>query len=206
MNSSSKSSPWGAIQSSTRVAEGIRYVSTSSHGGVLLSAERNRKVPEYMRLRGGAYEHDNAIAVPMVVFAEEFAKAEKKTVDEIKTEALLRLREWQPNEYEEYTGIAIKEGESYTRDRDRFSEVNRENLVVISAIAIDGLMVHCTARVGGHDRLVSEPERYFLVPRDEYRTRSRHGFIIDPEKHSEMSLAAGIALQDALAQDGIPTP
>ncbi len=38
------SSPWGAVQQSEVIAEGIVRVQTASHGGILLSAERYAQV------------------------------------------------------------------------------------------------------------------------------------------------------------------
>lgn len=42
-------SPWGAVQTAMRVAAGIWFVSTASHGGYLLSTERRLAMPEHLK-------------------------------------------------------------------------------------------------------------------------------------------------------------
>jgi hypothetical protein len=51
-------SPWGKIQDVRELAEGAWMVSTAGHGGIKLSAARNRKVPAPAREPGGWYEED----------------------------------------------------------------------------------------------------------------------------------------------------
>ena len=48
-----KSSPWGSVQSCERIAGGIYSICTASHGGIKLSRQRNRIMPDYMRCEGG---------------------------------------------------------------------------------------------------------------------------------------------------------
>ena len=43
------SSPWGSIQQADRLAAGIWSVMTASHGGILLSDERQEAMPEALR-------------------------------------------------------------------------------------------------------------------------------------------------------------
>lgn len=43
-----RSSPWGRIQDSAKLAEGVWKVSTASHGGIWLSPERAGLVPGYV--------------------------------------------------------------------------------------------------------------------------------------------------------------
>lgn len=57
-------SPWGEIQHCVELAPGAWLVSTSSHGGVKLDAERNREIPSIARRRGGWYEEDCDAAIP----------------------------------------------------------------------------------------------------------------------------------------------
>lgn len=64
--------PWGAPQHITLLAEGIRSVSTGSHGGIKLSAERNEQMPDYMRNDDGWYEEDSEWAKVTVVFQDAF--------------------------------------------------------------------------------------------------------------------------------------
>ena len=69
--------PWGASQQVTEVAPGIRWVSTASHGGFHLDAERNAKVPWVWRAasfagRGmdGWYEEDCDWSMVVLTFPD----------------------------------------------------------------------------------------------------------------------------------------
>ena len=71
--------PWGIIQSAHEVLPGIWSVSTSSHGGLCLSAERTNHIP-YPFLAAsfngegilGFFEEDCDMMIPMVVFEDEY--------------------------------------------------------------------------------------------------------------------------------------
>ncbi len=70
--------PWGETQGPPEeIAPGITVVSTSSHGGVHLSADRSARIPElakrYAERWSGSrrwYEEDVAACVPILVFPE----------------------------------------------------------------------------------------------------------------------------------------
>ena len=69
--------PWGVAQTVTVIADGIESVSTSSHGGIRLSAERQAQMPErFVGLnkygRGCWYEEDCEWALVAVAFPEHF--------------------------------------------------------------------------------------------------------------------------------------
>ena len=49
--------PWGVAQDRERIAEGITFYSTPSHGGFHLSRERNAKVPERYRAYAAMWSH-----------------------------------------------------------------------------------------------------------------------------------------------------
>ena len=71
-------SPWGQIQHSTDIAEGIRSVQTASHGGILLSpprlAEFRAKFPNFEPWAGvaGAFEEDCDWAAVALAFPQYF--------------------------------------------------------------------------------------------------------------------------------------
>ena len=46
------SSPWGSVQGGEEIAPGIVSVWTSSHGGILLSSERLKAMPEALKRIG----------------------------------------------------------------------------------------------------------------------------------------------------------
>ena len=78
-----KSTPWGAAQDATTLAEGIISYSTAGHGGIWLSAERREQLIErtgklcvYSNLKnflGGLewWEEDCDWAIPYYFFREE---------------------------------------------------------------------------------------------------------------------------------------
>ncbi len=66
-----KSSPWGPIEDEEIIADGIRRVSTSNHGGWLLSPERQAKVPQHLLNQGGAYEEDGEYKLVALAFPDE---------------------------------------------------------------------------------------------------------------------------------------
>jgi hypothetical protein len=60
-----KHSPWGAVDHGERIAEGVFFVSTPSHGGFKLAAALNLRIPAAFRREGGWYEEDCDEAIPV---------------------------------------------------------------------------------------------------------------------------------------------
>ena len=196
-------SPWGTVDYVSRRAVGITNVGTASHGGVKLSPGRNREVHEVWRRPGGWYEEDCEWAIVAVTFPECYSPEHAAT-------ARTTARNWFPDEYEVVTGERIQPGESYVRDEQIFNAEHAGDWVTTAAIALeepgavdrivrdDGVtggfrlvrgeqkMVKVWARIGG--RSATGPEtRAFLVPADDYATRSRFGFVVDPDKYPEIA-------------------
>ena len=75
-------SPWGGVDHAKQVAPGIWAVSTSTHGGLLLSPQRMEALPEWAQqfkpFAGPreAFEEDVDFAVPVLAFRDEFPRAE----------------------------------------------------------------------------------------------------------------------------------
>jgi len=181
--------PWGQSQGSNRIAVGIMFYHTAGHGGVHLSPKRNALVPDYMRAEDGWYEEDCEWALAAAVFFDEFlADAQKHkdlTKDEYYNIVMDSVRNWYPEAYEKFLGIELVEGESFKRDEAIFRKRAKNDYVVIAAIGtVDG-MVNCTATLGGI-REFSEA-RNFLVPNAEYAERGKYGFVIDTDKHIDIS-------------------
>ena len=166
--------PWGAAQYAEMVAPGIGVVGTAGHGGTKLSAQRNRAVHPEWRQKGGWYEEDDEWAITAVTFPDAYPEAHVVSAHRL-------CRDYRPDEYEKVTGATIKPGESYMRDQQNFRAEHREHDVVRGATSSDTYpgMVEVTASRPG-----SEEQRGYLVPTDEYRTRGRHGFVIDPSRHA----------------------
>lgn len=73
----SRSTPWGAAQHETKYAPGIVFVSTSSHGGFILSGDAAAHVrklfPDFKTFAGGdAYEEDCDFAIVIIAFPHLF--------------------------------------------------------------------------------------------------------------------------------------
>lgn len=75
-------SVWGAIQDKREIAPGITLVRTASHGGFILSPERNAQVREQFpdfRPFGGherSYEEDRDWAIVVATFPDHFESRE----------------------------------------------------------------------------------------------------------------------------------
>ena len=196
-------SPWGTVDYVSHWDVGITNVGTAGHGGVKLSPGRNRDVHEVWRRPGGWYEEDCEWAIVAVTFPECYSPEHAAT-------ARTTARHWFPDEYEVVTGERIQPGESHVRDEQIFNAKHANDWVTTAAIAIeapgtverivrdDGVtggfrlvrgeqkMVKVWARVGG--RHATGPKtRAFLVPADDYATRGRFGFVVDPDKYKEIA-------------------
>ena len=71
-----KSTPWGAVQSSEVLAEGIISYSTASHGGIWLSAARRKQIDYESNFLGTSewWEEDCDWCCPYVFFADDISK------------------------------------------------------------------------------------------------------------------------------------
>lgn len=173
------STPWGMSQSATIYAEGIVFHSTAGHGGFKLGRARNAAMPSALRLSGGWYEEDAEWALVPTGFPDLFTNREQAIADRT-------LRDWFPDAWEAVNGRELSVAESFTRDRQHFVRQHAEDWVVISAARSSDHpgMVEAVATIGG-DRTCRDA-RHFLVPDDQY-SAGRHGFVIDPDLHAELS-------------------
>lgn len=64
-------SPWGPIDEQDEIAPGVVSIITGSHGGLLLSPERQAAMPAHLRLDGAAYEEDSAYNLVGLAFPAE---------------------------------------------------------------------------------------------------------------------------------------
>lgn len=168
-------SPWGAIDHVEKIAEGIEFVSTSSHGGFHLSPERLLEMPKELSNNSPWYEEDCEYGLVICAFPDCFSKEEFDSAKQT-------VKDWNPNKYEAFFGEKIKEGESYLRDKEIFEEKNKEKFIVISAVQFDTRMVKCIATKGGN-RGTNIEEKEFAIPNKEYEKRTPFGFVIDETKH-----------------------
>jgi hypothetical protein len=94
--------PWGKRDHSQKVARGIMWYSTPSHGGYHLSQKRLEEMPEpyksFKTFAGkGWYEEDCDWALVVLSFPEEFKKCygEEKYQD-VNNVAMNTLQVWKP--------------------------------------------------------------------------------------------------------------
>mgnify|MGYP000046383870 CR=1 FL=1 len=169
--------PWGASQGATSYAEGAVSHSTAGHGGVKLSAERNRQVHPMLRSKGGWYEEDAEWAIVAITFPDLFTSFERRCAERT-------IKDSWPDAWEAISGTILQPGESYEKDRRAFEAAHAADWIVISAITSDRQkgFVECVARRGGRHGLDAD-ERRFLVPSDEYAV-GRFGFVIDLDRHA----------------------
>jgi len=184
-----KSSPWGAIQDKRELAPGIWTVSTASHGGIKLSRERNAGMPDYMRNEGGWYEEDCEWAKAAVVYPIGFQRVIKIEGKPDRTEfeiAMDTLRNWHPDQYEQFTGIMLERGQSTVRD-DRIFKAENETNFVVSAAWGDWAHWVPEGQVGVVARRDSDKaEKWFLVEGSLYQKRRGFFFVIDVSRDKEI--------------------
>jgi hypothetical protein len=168
--------PWGTSQGATLYAEGVESHSTAGHGGLKLSAARNRNVHLMLRSKGGWYEEDAEWAIVAITFPHLFTAFERRCAERT-------IKDSWPDAWEAIFGTMLQPGESYEKDRRAFEAAHAADWIVISAITSkhEKGFVECVATLGGR-RGPGVEERRFLVPSDEYDV-GRFGFVIDPDRH-----------------------
>ena len=174
--------PWGQAQSIQDESEGIQSVSTSGHGGYKLDRKRNAQVHAAWRKAGGWYEEDCAWSIVVFTFRSRY---DERTVER----AIGTLKAMFPDKYTLVTGQEVFLAES---------SVLRERAEKQAALGkwqsyaawgswhkdVPEKLVGVVAKIDGREG--SGPERFFLVPAEEYEKRSLV-FVVDPERHAEVS-------------------
>lgn len=176
-------SPWGKVDHVDTVAPGIWFAGTPGHGGYKLDAKRNKEVPTALRRKGGWYEEDlwwAAVAVTFPVFFEGKVAGAHET-----------LKNWYPDQYEAAYGVKLELSESRElRNRAEYVAVKTKLLSYCAFgdwhAKVPTGKVGVLARVGGREGpKENNPERWFLVPKEEYENSSSNNFVVDPERHEE---------------------
>jgi hypothetical protein len=174
--------PWGKADNAHVIAPGIQRVSTSSHGGFKLDKEANEKVPAPFREKGGWYEEDVLYAVVFATFPEVFGP-------EPVINAHATLKNYYPDKYAAAYNVEVSLEESHVLRERAFRKEAEGQLQTFAAwgdwhAKVPQGMVGVVARVDGREG--TGPDRYFLVPQDEYASRSGCTLIIDPTKYKEI--------------------
>lgn len=168
--------PWGASQGATVYAEGVTLHSTSGHGGIKLSAARNRKVHPMLRSKGGWYEEDAEWAIVAITFPHLFTAFERRCAERT-------VKDSWPDAWEAIFGTILLPGESHEKDRRAFEAAHVQDWIVASAITSkhEPGFVEVVATLGGK-RGPGTEERRFLVPSEEYGV-GRFCFVVDEARH-----------------------
>ena len=72
---------WGTVDFAKHVAPGITQVVTSSHGGYVISPERNQRIDPAWRDQDGCYEEDCDWSVVVLTFPGEFSADDVAAAD-----------------------------------------------------------------------------------------------------------------------------
>ena len=177
------STPWGKSDHTHKIAPGITFYGTPSHGGIRVSAKLNQLIPEYMRQESGWYEEDCDYSKVVAVFPELFDDKEREAAKEV-------LAGYFPDEYEKFYAVTLAPGESYEKDKRQFYADHARDWIVVAAWGhwhptVPKGMVGVLAVVGGRESGNTE-RKYFLVPESEYAVKGKFGFVVDPAKHQEI--------------------
>lgn len=124
---------WGAPQSATQLLPGVWELQTSSHGGLLLSDQRQSAMPEALRLDGPSYEEDVDWALVVLAFEDEFLALLAKGFDLLIENARASVKAWHPDRYSAYTGEAVEPKDSHVLRRRQAVSAQIGNYVVVSA-------------------------------------------------------------------------
>lgn len=89
---------WGEPDTQREVIPGVIWVTSPSHGGIVLSNERNAQMPDYMRRADAVYEEDCNWCLPVYAFdcAQQFAAIVGSTGERIMMEAKRTMDRWHP--------------------------------------------------------------------------------------------------------------
>lgn len=159
--------PWGPADRVTHYAPGIASVGTPGHGGIKLSAERNRAIPPYARRPGGWYEEDQEHNIPAYFFRDELIPTTQRGYtanhdpEEWDKYIESNMRHSYPDIYEKATGTILQPGESGAKDQAAWAEATRGEWKNTYATTKDDGMLEIGIRRGDENRkILMTKERY----------------------------------------------
>ncbi len=103
---------WGNPDTAVQILPGIWEVTTPSHGGFVLSDERQAAMPDALRIDGVFYEEDCDWALVIVGFETEFTKLPVVGASLRTENARASVRVWHPHRYAAFTGEVVPVNES----------------------------------------------------------------------------------------------
>ena len=103
---------WGPSQQTEQILPGIWEVRTASHGGFVLSAERQDAMPEALRLSSISYEEDVDWSLVILGFEDEYRASGRRAATLLADNARSSVKAWHPDRYAAFTGEAVAASES----------------------------------------------------------------------------------------------
>ncbi|KQN16520.1 DUF7007 domain-containing protein [Sphingomonas sp. Leaf30] len=104
---------WDTPDTAIQRLPGIWVVTTPSHGGFVLSDERQAAMPDALRHDGIYYEEDVNWSLVVIGFETEFAALKDPLFDIECNLAHQTARHWRPMQYGAFTGDVISPSDSY---------------------------------------------------------------------------------------------
>ena len=115
---------WGVPETSEQVLPGLWHVNTATHGGYVLSAERQAAMPAALRRDDPFYERDVDYSLVMLGFATEFRRLPTAGITLQVENARRSVRAWHPQRYAAFTGEEVPATENhYLRRRAAYQAV-----------------------------------------------------------------------------------
>lgn len=180
--------PWVFADHRKEYAAGIVQYSTPGHGGMKVRDDLNRKIPEYMRNKGGWYEEDCEWSKVVAVFPDKFGSEEVEI-------AKRTFRDWFPEEYEKFYGVRLKAGESYERDCQLYLDSNRGNYLTRAAwgnwhkTVPEGMVGICAVPGTKYELSLRaelpEDEIWVLIPESEYQNAEGSPYAFDAGRYQK---------------------
>ena len=209
-------SPWDYTQTCERLADGVFWVTTAGHGGLMVdAATATEELSAPARQHGMkwgrfiCYEEDVQCAIAFFERPDWYATFKRRPLTEADTASTLKTcKDWEWRYYEARTHTILAPGESYCKDEFTFHQDHADDLIVVSAtsgnsweLPLPAGMVKVTAVKGGRNKHGGYTgEREFLVPTAEYRGTDpgcypwKFAFIVDPARHQEITKAPAAAV------------
>lgn len=187
---------WGAPQEVVKLCRGAVFVSTASHGGIVLSEEMNRTIPEAVRSDDGCYEEDVDWAVAWVCLRRSGSIKADADLPSIRIPAMdTRAREIIHDHYPDHAMPLIREAPDETsrvlQERRDFADARARGWVM-SIAAVGASASNCVPP--GMVGAVLAP----VHPDRNEPDRSRQVFAILPEStYREARLKSGLYLFEA---------
>lgn len=173
-------SPWGTITDIDYGGDGIRLVSTASHGGTWVPPELNRLIPEPLRKRNGWYEEDCEARIPAFFFAQQhLAVYPGNTLEEFSAFSMEGVKYWFPEQWEQASGEKVSAAESPKVKQREFEAAHADTPIEVGIARPEGhpniVLVEATRPADGKTGT-------FVVPKEEVSSGGGR-FLPDPARH-----------------------